>query len=257
MKTLVVWLVVFLAATCANAREVILLGALDAREPAPRRNVASGGTLRFDVIVPGTVDRAKLTVRVWQVANGIALPLGDSVAVQGESDAHGITAVQASFPKVERKTSVVVKFTPDDVPGMTLGIVHVQVFPPVDWSPLERRLKREGPRLVVFGRDPALQKFLEARGFECADNGDRPPDRLDRDTLTLGVLSAQEWAESPAARSSPDGGRLLVFINDSDALPGVYAQSAGVGSITKVTLPVLANLTNDPRAEDLLLQLIE
>ncbi|MDF3057803.1 MAG: hypothetical protein K0R17_2018 [Rariglobus sp.] len=256
MKTAVLLCMGLMAIASMPAREVILLGAQDVRDPVPQFAVTAGGVLTFEVLIPASLDRSMIAVGLWQISGSLTLPLGDPVAVTEPSDVHGITPVRLEFPELERKTRVLVKFTTKDEPRTILGLAQVQVHPPLDWTPIARKVKKEGPRLLVFGRNATLLDFLKAREIECADNGENPPGQLDRDTLTLGSISTKDWEERKD-RISTDGGSLLVFVSDSDALPGVHRSPAGEGAITKITLPVLAMLANDPRGEDLLFQLIE
>ncbi len=256
MKTALLCLMALMAGAPVFAREVMVLGAPDARENSPGFAVMGSGSLTLDVVIPASLDRSKIVVGLWQTSGGLALPLGKEAALDAAPDAHGITPVRLEFPKVERKTRVLVKFTAKDEPRTTLGQTQVQVYPPFDWAPLVRKLKKDGPRILVFGEDETLRAFLKTREIEFSDNGENPPDRLDGDTLVIGSLPAKVWRESKD-RFSADGGRLLVFVADAEALPGVYTQPAGEGVITKVTLPVLAKLAQDPRSEELLFQLIE
>lgn len=256
MKTAAFLLLGLLTAVSATARDVILLGTADAQDAAPRLAVVAGGTLTLDVVVPASLDRSKIVAGLWQASGSLILPLGEPVALDGQADAHGITPVRLQFPKLERKARVFVKFAAKDEPRTTLGLAHVQVYPPFDWAPITRKLKKDGLRLLVFGEDEALRSFFKAREIEFADNGDHPPARLERDTLAVGALSPKEWLERKD-RLAPEGGGLIVFVTADDGLPGVYTQAAGEGTLTKVTLPVLSRLAHDPRGEDLLFQLIE
>jgi hypothetical protein len=256
MKTSAFLFLVLITAVSATAREVILLGSADARDAAPRLAVVAGGTLTIDVVVPASLDRSKIVAGLWQASGSISLPLGEPVALDGQADAHGIVPVRIEFPKLERKARVFVKFTAKDEPRTTLGLAHVQVYPPFDWAPITRKLKKDGLRLLVFGADETLRAFFKTRDVGFEDNGDNPPDRLDRDTLAVGALTPKSWLERKD-RFAPEGGGLIVFVVPDDGLPGVYTQAAGEGAITKVTLPVLARLAEDPRGEDLLFQLIE
>lgn len=253
MKATVLFLGVFLAFVEAGAREVVLLGA---RETTPVLAVAAGGELTLDVVIPASLDRSKIEVGLWQTSGGLGLPLGNDIALAASPDAHGITPVRLVFPKLARKTRVLVKFTTKDEPRSTLGIVQVQVYPAFDWAPMARTLRKDGLRILVFGEGEALRAFFKTREVEFADNGENLPDRLDRDTIAVGSLSAKDWADGKD-RIAREGGGLIVFVADSGALPGVYERQAGEGAITKVTLPAPGAPAQDPRGEELLFQLIE
>jgi len=256
MKIAILCLIALTTYTPVVAREVILLGAPDAREATPSLAVMSGGSLTLDVVIPSSLDRSKVSVGLWQTSGGLALSLGKDIALDAVPDEHGITQVRLEFPKVERKARVLVKFFSSDEPRKALGQAQVQVYPPFDWAPLSRKLKKDGPHILIFGENEALRAFFKNREIDFSDNGEDPPDRLDGDTLVIGFLPAKAWRDGKD-RFSADGGRLLVFVADAEAPPGVYTQPAGAGVITKVTLPVLAQLAQDPRSEELLFQLFE
>lgn len=216
----------------------------------------AGAALTLDVVIPASLDRSKMVAALWQTSGGIALPLGKDIALESAPDAHGITPVRIEFPALERKTRVLVKFTAKDAPRTTLGVAEVQVYPRFDWAPITRKLSKDRLRIVVFGDDESLRAFFKAREVEVADNGTNPPDRLDRDTIAVGAMPAKDWADRKD-RFAPEGGGLIVFVAGAEGLPGVYTQPAGEGVITKVTLTTPVKLAQDPRAEELLFQLIE
>lgn len=265
MKTFLRWafavLLLGLAATgvhAAPAAGIVTLGAQGWRDQAaPVLSVASEGALNIETLLPATLDRANVAVALWQASGGLSVPLREARPLDaGAPDVQGITSVRVIFPKLERKTLVLVVFTAKDDPRTKLGTVRVLVYPPFAWAPLAARLKKNGPRLAVFGKDPALREFFRAREIDFDDQGDNPPDRLDPDTLAIGAVAPKDWAERKD-RLATEGGRLIVFVADPATLPGVYTTTVGAGTITKVTLPLLANLSREPRSEELLFQLIE
>lgn len=262
--TLLLSLLMFAGLTAGpllSARELLVLGSKDPVEPAATaRAVASGGTATIDVVIPPTVDREHLWISLHQISGGVTVPLGETQAFAGmpmeKAPLDNFAQVSLSVPKLTRKAEIIAKFYLKAEPPVTLGVMRLVVYPPRDWSPLSRRLKKDGPQLLVFGRDAALREFFQARDIEFSDQGDTPPDHLDNDTLAVGALPAKDWNEHKD-RLTPEGGGLIVFVADADALPGVYTTGGGAGLITKVTLPVLAGLTKDPRSEELFFELIE
>lgn len=256
MKTTALLWMFLAAVSSVAAREVLLLGAAESRASAPRHAVAAGGTLVLDVLIPASIDRDQIEVGLWQISGALTLPLGKPVALEGRADAHGITPVKVEFPQLERKSRVLVKFTAKDDARTVLGLVQVQVYPARDWAPLARKLKKDGWVPAVFGKDEALREFFKARDIEYSDSGDAPPEVLAAGTLAIGLLSAKDWA-AHKGRLGAGGGRLIVFVADAELPPGIYTQAAGEGAVTQVTMPVLDKLGADPRAEDLLFQLIE
>jgi hypothetical protein len=250
------------ASAAGEGSEIITLGAQGWREQPARLSVASGGTLTLDVLIPTSLDRASVLVELWQTSGNIMLPLGKALPMDGLlataiPDANGVTTLRVAFPKLERRARVLVKFISKDAPNTALGVVLVTVYPPIDWAPLARKVKKDDLRLVVFGKDTVgLREFFEARHIPFSDNGDNMPERLGRDTVAVGELSPKDWAERKD-RITPEGGRLIVFVADAEVLPGVYSTAVDEGTVTKVTIPLLANLAKDPRNEAHFLQLIE
>lgn len=244
-----------------HAGEVVVLGASAWRDQTPYLSAMSESELTVDVLLPASVDRSKIEVVMRQVAGGLTLPLGDAtplekLLVAASPDEHGITSVRIAIPKLTRKTLVLVGFGMKGETSPSLGQVRVVVYPPLDWAPLARLLKKEGPQLLVFGRDTGLRDFLKSRELKFSDLGKDLPERLENDTLAIGSASARAWEEG-RNRFTAEGGRLLVFVDDPAALPGVYVTPMRAGSVTKVTLSMLSNLEGDPRAQNLFFQLIE
>lgn len=251
-----------LVANAVPVDGIVTLGAQGWRDQAPPvLSVTSEGVLNIELLLPTTMDRASVAVALWQISGGLSLPLREARPLEellagGAPDAQGVITVPVTFPKLDRKTLVLVVFTTKDDSRAKLGTVRVLVYPPFDWAALAARLKKDGPRLAVFGKEAALREFFRLRDIEFADLGDDLPERFDNDTLAVGAAPPKHWAERKD-RLVPDGSRLIVFVADPATLPGVYTTATGTGTITKVTLPLLAGLSRDPRSEELLFQLIE
>ena len=259
MKIALLSLTLLLAVARVAARDVVVLGATEPGERAPRYTVASGGTLMIDVLVPAAVKRDGLTYELWQAAGAVGLPLGKPVALAGEADARGVTPVPVVFPEVKRTIEVWVKFfeTAAAAPAVEAGRARVWVYPAVDWAPVAKRFKDDaGTRLVVFGESAGLREFLNRRAVTFTDLGEAIPDKVEAGVIAAGALTAQDWRERKH-RQVPAGGRLVVFIADAEGLPGVYTTVNGTGAVTLVTLPVLERLAADPQAETTFLKIIE
>ncbi|MFA6285736.1 MAG: hypothetical protein WC661_00025 [Opitutaceae bacterium] len=247
--------------TTDHAGKVVVLGASAGRDQTPYLSAMSEGELTVEVLLPASVDRSKIVVAMRQVAGGLTLPLVDvtpleKLLVGASPDEHGITSVRIAIPKLTRKTLVLVGFSLKGETSPSLGQARVVVYPPLDWAPLARHLKKEGPQLLVFGRDTGLREFLKAREIKFSDLGKDLPERLENDTLAVGFASVRAWEEGKS-RFTAEGGRLLVFVDDPVSFPGVYVTPLGAGAVTKVTLPALSALEGDPRSQNLFFQLIE
>lgn len=255
------WLILGVAATAAAAQtEIVTLGEQGWREQVPALSVASGGSLMLSVLIPAALNAAGATVELWQVAGASLIPLEknrplSAVAQPGSPNAQGVTVLRLTFPEVERKTQVLVKFILADEPQADAGRAQVWVYPPINWAPLAKRFKEGAPRLVLFGDSAGLREFLKRNGLVFEDRGPDAAGDVEPGALAIGVLSTSVW-DDQKARLRVDG-RLLVFTADAPGLPGVYTMADGGGVITRVTLPVIENLDRDARAADLFLQLIE
>ncbi len=249
-------------ATAAPADGIVVLGAEGWRAEPPPLSVRSGEVLPLDILLPRSLDRSTVSVALWQASGRVVLPLGeahslDELSAADAADSQGITRLNVTFPKLERKTQVLVVFTTKSDSPTKLGTARVLVYPRLDWAPLAAKLNKEGPRLLVFGEGMSLRDFFRSRDLAFGDYGNDLPERIDRETLSIGALSFEDWTDRQD-RLASDGGRLIVFVADLVALPGVYTTTLGEGGvITKVTLPALASLAQDPRSEELLFQLIE
>ncbi|MFA6961372.1 MAG: hypothetical protein WC205_11525 [Opitutaceae bacterium] len=250
-----------LMTTRAPAMELVVLGSEESRAgTTPGIAVASGGTATVDLLIPASVDRANLWFDLRQVSGTMTLPLGEMQPFTGlpmeKSPSDNIARVGITVPKLERKSQIIVRFFLKTEPPVNLGLVRLVVYPPVDWTPLSRRLKKDGPNLLVFGQEEGLRTFFKSHDIAFADLGGNLPERLENEDLAVGSVTSREWNDRKD-RLVSEGGRMIALVADPDALPGVYATPLGVGMVTKVTLPVLAKLSSDPRSEELLFQLIE
>lgn len=259
------WMVLGVTAATAALRatetEIVALGESGWREQAPALSVASGGTLTLSVLIPASVNQDDVAIELWQVARGVVIPLGEPVMLSAVAEsrapnAQGVTVLRVPFPKVNRKTQVVVKFVRKEERHVSAGRAQVWVYPSPNWAPLARKFKEETPRLVVFGATAELRAFLQTRAIVFTDLGAEPPAKLEAGVLAIGVLSAMEWRERKGRFATPEG-RVVVFLADAPGLPGVYTSAAGAGAITQVTLPVMESLSRDARAEDLFFQILE
>lgn len=253
------WVVAGLAnlAALSHAEELIVL---DAQASVGQTlAVASGGVLTLRLLPPAALKSSAIVADLWQVADAVALPLGrgESAAEEASApDGRGVSTMRIAFPEVKRKTQVLVKFFAVQEPAVEIGRARVWIYPAVNWGPITRRFNDGNPRLIVFGESEALRVFLKRRGIEFVDQGESPPEGLDAGVVAVGALSAKAWREVKL-RVAPEGGRWVVFVEDAAGLPGVYTTARGTGAITHVTLPVLGGLAEDPRAEDVFLQIIE
>ena len=247
--------------TAAPVAEIVLLGATGWREQPQEIAVASGGTAQMELLIPATLDRALLRIDLRQVSGAVTLPFGKPRPLsefigEGASEALGITTVRLPVPKLDRKTLMLARIFSENEPVSLLARINLRVYPPTDWTALQTHLHKNGPQLLVFGKEPGLRSFFNARSVAFSDQGEDLPMRLAPGTLMIGLLSARDWAERQA-HLTMEGGRLIVFVADADVPPGVYTTSAGGGTMTKVTLPIIPTLARDPRNEDFFLQLIE
>ncbi len=258
------WVCGFAAALVARAADssadIIPLGVAGWREQAREGVAAAGRPVSFELLIPAALDPATLQVDLRQVTGAVTLPLGRHAlaewVVASATPASPLTTVRIPLPELARTALVQLRVFGQAEPGRSLCTINLRVYVPTDWNPLAAHLGRTGTDLVVVGRETGLREFLKTRNIPFTDGGESIPANLRPDTLVVGVFSKQEWMEC-LPRLGTTSGRLIGMVTDTDLPPGVYTTTSEACSVTKITLPLLKTLSQDPRNEALFLQLIE
>ena len=232
------------------------------RLPAVFGNREQGIGIEIDGV---TSPSASLRADLFPVAGAMALPLAKDIHLQ-----EGITLsnntpqelhVSIKFPSVKLRMEVLVRLTllpnaPQASP-IQLGDLRFEVFPASVTKELTDLLKTkpDGSALaVVFGPGPKLRHFLTGVHVPFEDGGIGTPDRFDPHRLYFGELSTEEQFQQAQDRSA--GARLVLFSPDESLPIGVYSDQSNSSVFIHVTLPLLDNLSDDPRSQLGLIKII-
>ncbi len=243
------------------AADTVRLVSLEGRvEPASRLPAVFGNhEERLDLEVDSMAARAaSLHADLFQVAGGLAMPLSKDIHLQD-----GLTFTNASpqhlrvsikFPGVKERAEVLVRLAlfqngPQPTP-IQLGNLRFEVFPASVTQELKDLLqsKPDGSApVVVFGPGQKLRHFLASLHVSFEDGGTGTPDRFDPNCFYFGELAADEQLQQ--AQDQSTGARMVLFSPDESLPAGVYAERSNPGVLIHVTLPLLDNLADDPRAQ--------
>lgn len=161
--------------------------------------------------------------------------------------------VRVPVPKVKRPTRMVVQFSLNALPLFQKSAsdrAWLTVFPhplPGEWrDALAAAGDRSGRRLAVFGESSHVRAFFGKHDIAFHDLGSDFPETFPSDAVTVGEVAPDVWE---TRRPTPGSGRQLIFVEDPFVPPGVYEFQAPGGALTKVTLPIPAELTANPKAQ--------
>jgi hypothetical protein len=263
MKTAALF--ISLAATgLLHAEEPVViepLGLAGREHPAPAAAVVGGETVRYDLVVdaavPGTFSPC---ADIRQAAKDLMAPLKTNVALGPEisfpTAGRRTVAVEIPIPEVQKGTLMVVDFkTAPDRPAIAQAgfVVFPKMKPGAQAEAVEGASKSGGLRLAVFGESVSLREFLKKEGITFEDLGVEFPKEFRSGLLILGEVTA-----GAVETHRPDGraGRAILFVSGTRLLPGVYEAASPSGSLTKVTLPLMRDLSANPQNQSVFLDLI-
>ncbi len=263
MKLLIALLCIA-AASAASADEpgVEILGDGGANAAAPDLlyNVFGGQPVKLDLWlrIGGAGGKVDLTADLVQKANALAAPLAKDVPLAGGiafgGQPSGRITVSLPFPKVRGETQVVALFRFKSG-GKTIpaGKAVFNVYP-ADFFKDRMQDITGTMRLEIFGGDKRLGDFLKSREIKFTDGSDTLPDNPAAGGVYAGSIGAKELAQWLDAHPVWHGG-LIVFCGDTGLLPGVFVEARGDGRMAKVTLPLLDNISTDPRSQETLAEI--
>lgn len=232
--------------------------------PVPVLAVVGGETLPLQVAVeaaPGT--EVKLTYDLVQLAEGLAAPLvtGQSLGspVVLDQTSRRVVAVNIPVPEVTRPTRMLVKIvssaSPGDSGGPNQNQVFLEVYPKPEPGHLARVLagaeEASGLRLAVFGECPALRKFFQEEQIAFLDLGSEAADLGQKAILPVGEAGLEDGQDLKSRAA-----RMVLFVRDPTAWPGVYRTDSPDGSLVRVTLPLLDTLSTNPRSRQIFLDIL-
>lgn len=230
--------------------------------PASEYPVVGGQPIKFGIAVQAPAGaKISLVAHLSQVGGDLVAPLQTHPLTSKELDFPAAErrelTVEIPLPEVKRPSTVLVDFQ-EDPQGPSVGRASFLVFPKlVPGEParaLETAEKSGGTRLAIFGQSPALRAFFRDQKITFEDLGAEFPRDFPSRLLVLGEVTATELE-----RRRPTGasGRAIFFTTGAWQPRGVYQTTTPEGSLTKVTLPILSDLADNPQNQALLLDLLK
>ena len=259
MKTASLWFaLLWVIHPMAGAASIRVIDVADrvADRPLPPALFAGSPAVLSLLIPPGHLVAPTATGRLYQLGGTVALTLATEVELGPDPADPRRLLARFTPPAVDRVTQFALRI--GDGPALVLVVYPAGVERP-DLPSLAEAFAARRMRLAVCGSAPVLRRWLSSRGHVFDDLGEEAADRVPADTLLVGAVSGEDWRRLADPREGAPDGVLLAFVSDPFRLPGVYPEPAGVGAETrawKITLPLLPNLNDDPRASDAFHQLI-
>jgi hypothetical protein len=262
MKRTAFLLGALMLATNAVAGPVVAVNPVEAAPTVPQPPAVFGGmTRKFDLNVDGfDLKNASLHVDLFQVAGRLAMPLGKTV-VPGQVDFPGRVTVSVNFPPVKSETDILARLSatnPSNPTPVAFGELRFAVFPndlAKQIAALLPPLPNDEKRLVVFGAGNSLRPALTTMQIPFEDGGADVPGLFEPGRIYLGDVTTRDAQQQAQDRGL--GSRIAVFSVDDSLPPGMYTNRAPNGAFILVSLPVLGHLADDPRAQLVLLKVIQ
>lgn len=255
----------FVAASLSYGEELVvveplgLAGRETARTGIP---VVGGEPVKFEVAVEAPVGaKFFLCADTIQLTRDLEAPLQRDLLLGPElsfptAERRKLT-VEVPLPEVKQPTFVQVNFRAGRE-GPAAGQALFIVFPKMAAGELARVLgaeqKAAGSRLAIFGKSPALREFFKDQKIGFEDLGEEYPKEFSSGLVVLGEVTA---ADLETHRPAGGAGRAILFVRGARQPPGVYQTITPTGSLTKVTLPLLFGLADNPQNRNLFLDLIK
>lgn len=240
----------------------VLVGIGAGSPPAARiEHVFGGRPLSVPIVLHGMSSaRADLRARLFQLAPGLAVPVGEYVAVASGVDfSAGLRrdlSVDVVVPAVERESrfelAVFLRVQGQD--WRRVGGVSLRAYPDDLLNPLKRWAEQRPLRL----HDPAgkLERFLTAEGISFLDSNARSFEKSDDPVLTLLVGGGAD-ALALAKRRARRGEAVILFRERLVDFPRLEHTRWPGGSLLIVELELLDRLAVDPQAQKLLLEVVK
>jgi hypothetical protein len=226
------------------------------QEPAsPSKSPAlwgvAGKSMELTLDVNGPIGWAgQLEGTLFQATDELAAPLPGGKLDLGNIRFDNATTqkvpVSIPLPESEKGSKIVVRFSlreaADDAASAQYAVM-LGVFPDTDspGNPIRRLKQIEDGGVIIRGESSRLRAFFESHAILSVDAEDG----------RAGSVVLYEGEEPP--RPAQSGARVLWFAPPDTLLPGVYPQASG---ITKITLPLPAQLAGNPLAQNTLATLI-
>ena len=208
--------------------------------------------------------QAYLRADLFQIAGQLSMPLDADVHLKDVTFLHVVAQnliFSVKLPEVKRPAEILIRISlvPKDARVSPLHVTDIQykVYPASVTQELKDLLqsKPDGATpVVLFGSGQSLRHFLTALHVPFEDGGTDTPDRFDPNRLYFGELSSDQQFQETRDRSA--GARLVLFSPDDSLPAGVYTERSASSALVHVTLPLLENLADDPRAQLALIKII-
>jgi hypothetical protein len=233
------------------------------KTPLPELHFFGGRPVELDLAVEAPLGaKVAFTAVLWQVAGGIAAPLGPEVAlgdaVEFDHQTRRIIHVSLPLPEVVRRSELRVRFRAQvagEEKKTGAGAARLFVYPknPLkDFAAaLDRMEKDTGASLGVFGESKRLRAFLKQSEIAFTDAGTAFPGNPGKRVLLIGEADARTVQTRDLS-----GTRVIFFTADPALLPGVYTTRSGSALLTTVTLPILNSLATNPQSQETFLQVL-
>ena len=229
--------------------------------PAARlEHVFGGRSVSVSMVLYGASDaRADLKARLFQLASGVTVPVGEHMDIASGVDFRTGLRRQLTFdvaiPAVERESSfelvVLVRVHPNG-DWRRMGSASFRAYP----NDLLKALRRWTEDRPLRLHDPSgkLERFLTAQRISFLDPNARSLEKSGDPGVTLLVGGSDDLAF--AKRRAGRGEAVIVFRERAVAFPRIERTRWQSGSLLIVELELLDRLPVDPQAQKLFLELI-
>jgi hypothetical protein len=233
---------------------------VSASPTARLQHVFGGGSVPVPMVVYGASGvRADFKARLFQLPQGLAVPVGEYMNVASDVDFSTVPRLELTFnvaiPPIERESRfevVVLMRAHPNGDWQRIGSLSLRAYPNDLLKPLKRWAEQRPLRL----QDPSgkLERFLTAQGISFLDLNARSLEKSDRPVITLLVDGSDDLAvaKSRARR----GETVVVFRERAGAFPRIDRTRWQGGALLIVELELLDRLGLDPQAQKLLLEMV-
>ncbi len=238
------------------------------KQPQPEYAIVSGQLAIFEVPVDAPLGSViSFRPEFFQLSSDLGaplpLPMDYKTPILTFTNTTHIVAPFSFSEEVKRPTMFLFRLSTEDDKDpkhsrvLQTSSVRILVYPKEKTGEIAKALaqkqKESGLTLTVFGESPALRSFLTSRNVDFRDAGTEWPADMKADSLYIAQLTTKKFAEHVR---QPFHSRVIVFLADSEVLPGIYRTETPAGIVTKVSLPFVDKLETDPRARQQLLELL-
>jgi hypothetical protein len=266
IRCLVLGALLLLNSLPVGAATVLLLGLPGRVESTPAIPAVFGHREhQFNLeIDDATAQSGALSAELFQVSGDLAVPLGAAIPLQDTLALTGAHSqrlrITLKFPDVKRRAEILarISLTQPASPAtpIRLGEVRFEVFPATITKEITDLLHpgADGSTpIVLFGAGRKLHQFLSSIHLPFDDAGTAMPERFEPNRLYFGEATTTDSLQPTQDMSAT---RTVIFSPDESLPPGVYIEQKSPGVLIRVTLPLLDNLIDDPRAQLALIKII-